>query len=378
MNPDEIGQYLEEFDYDYFLESALDKVPEGFDTREGSILYDALAPACYQMSDFIMQLKNVLLDTFAQTAVGGYLDLRAEEHGIRRIAATPAVVTGVFTDSEGDPYKLLEEGNQFSSIGESPVFYSVVKQLTDGTYTLICETAGIIGNQYIGQLLPVDNFNGLGEATLTEITIPARDAESDDDLRARILKTYEINQYGGNIEDYIQFTSKLEGVGAVQVYPIWNGGGTVRVVILSNSFELPTKSLIDRVQEAIDPTGDQKGYGIAPIGHQVTVAGPTAKTINLSLHIDTEVGTTIDSIKSSIEEALKNHFLTIIKTWSAHGELYRYGQTVYRSQLIATLLKIPGIANVSAVKLNGVETDIALTFTNQLQECAFLGTVSYT
>src|SRR5699024_11400314 len=115
-------------------------------------------------------------------------------------------------------------------------------------------------NQYIGQLLPVDNFNGLGEATLTEITIPARDAESDDDLRARILKTYEINQYGGNIEDYIQFTSKLEGVGAVQVYPIWNGGGTVRVVILSNSFELPTKSLIDRVQEAIDPTVDQKGY----------------------------------------------------------------------------------------------------------------------
>lgn len=377
MNPDEIGQYLEVFDYDYFMEKALDQVPEGLDTREGSIIFDALAPACYQMADFIMQLKNVLLDTFAQTAIGGYLDLRAEEHGIKRIAATPAIVTGVFKDADGEPYKLLEEGNRFSSIGDSPVYYSVVKQLIDGNYTLLCETTGIVGNQYVGQLLPVDNFNGLGSALLTEITIPARDEESDDDLRARILKTYEINQYGGNIEDYIQFTSGIEGVGAVQVYPIWNGGGTVRVVILSNSLEVPTKSLIDRVQEAIDPSGDQKGYGIAPIGHQVTVAGPATKTIDVAVHIDTEVGTNLGDVKASITEALKNHFLAIRKTWATHGELYQYGQTIYRSQLIATLLKIPGIANVGTVKLNGSEADIALIFTNSLQECAFLGAVTY-
>ncbi|WP_071131375.1 baseplate J/gp47 family protein [Enterococcus timonensis] len=377
MNPEDIGKFLEKYTYDYYIEEALSQVPDTIDKREGSIIYDALAPACYQLALFSMDLKNIMLDSFVQTATEGYLDLRAEEHGLKRIVATKSIVTGVFTDPDGKPYKQLVEGNRFSSIGENPAYYSVIQQVTDGNYTLMSESFGTVGNQYIGQLLPIDHFNGLGEGNLTEVTIPARDVETDDDLRARILKTYEVNQYGGNIEDYIQFTSKIDGVGAVQVYPIWKGGGTVRIVILSNSLDLPTNALLTNVQTVIDPTGDQKGYGIAPIGHEVTIAAPAVKTINVALHIDTEVGVTLDSIKNSIDAALKEHFLTIRKTWGNHDELYKYQQTIYRSQLMATLLKITGVANVSNVKLNGAEKDLVLVLDNGLQECAFLGTVSY-
>lgn len=377
MNSDEVGKFLETYTYDYYLEQALGRVPDTIDKREGSIIYDALAPACYQLALFVMDLKNVMLDSFVQTASEGYLDLRAEEHGLKRIEATQAIVTGQFTDMNGTPYQLLEEGNRFSSIGENPVYYAVVRQTVAGAYTLLCEEKGTKGNQYVGQLLPVDHFNGLGSGYLTEVTIPARDTESDDNLRARILKTYEANQYGGNIEDYIQFTSKLEGVGAVQVYPIWNGGGTVRVVILGNDYGVPTATLINNVQEAIDPTGNQKGYGIAPIGHKVTVAGPTQKTINVSLHIDTEVGVNLDLIKPTILTALQEHFVNIRKTWNAHNDLYQYSQVVYRSQLMATLLKIEGVANVSNVRLNGAEADVTLQLDNTKQECAFLGAVSY-
>lgn len=378
MNPEDIGKFLETYTYDYYMEHALDQVPDTIDKREGSIIYDALAPSCYQLALFVMDLKNVMLNAFVQTAQDGYLDLRAEEHGLKRIAATQSIVTGIFTDSDGNPYTLLEEGNRFSSIGEDTIYYSIIQQTVDGTYTLTCESAGMVGNQYVGQLLPIDHFNGLGGGNITEITIPARDVETDDDLRARILKTYEINQYGGNIEDYIQFTGKIDGVGAVQVYPTWNGGGTVKVVILSNSFELPTNALLTKVQTAIDPTGDQKGYGIAPIGHQVTIAAPTKKTLPVSLHIDTEVGVTVDSIKASIQAALENHFLNIRKTWANHSELYQYGQTVFRSQLMAALLKVTGVANVSNVKLDGKDADYIVQLSNSLQECVWLGAVSYT
>ncbi|WP_279280686.1 baseplate J/gp47 family protein [Enterococcus gallinarum] len=377
MNYEEIGQYLEERDFDYYLDQALEYVPDNIDIREGSIMYDALAPACYSLAEFTMQLKNVLLETFTQTAQDGYLDLRAEEHGIKRIAATQAIVKGKFTKDDGTPVVLVE-GNRFSSIDDDPVYYSIIKQDTDPLYyTLLAETTGTRGNQYVGQLLPIDHFNGLATAELIEVVIPARDEESDDDLRARILKTYEVNQYGGNIEDYIQFTSKLSGVGSVQVYPVWNGGGTVRVVILGNDYGLPTAALINNVQEAIDPTGNQKGYGIAPIGHKVIVASPTQKTINVSLHVDTEVGVNLDLIKPTILAALQEHFVNIRKTWNAHNDLYQYSQVVYRSQLMATLLKIEGVANVSNVKLNGAETDVTLQLDNAKQECAFLGTVSY-
>lgn len=378
MNYEEIGKYLEERDFAYYLEQAMEHVPDNIDIREGSIMYDALAPACYSLAEFTMQLKNVLLETFTQTAQGGYLDLRAEEHGIKRIAATQAIVKGKFTKDDGTPVVLVE-GNRFSSIDDDPVYYSIIKQDTDPLYyTLLAETAGTRGNQYVGQLLPIDHFNGLAIAELIEVVIPARDEESDDDLRARILKTYQVNAFGGNVEDYINLTSAIDGVGAVQVYPVWNGGGTVRVIILNNAFGLPNTTLVNQVQEIISPTDDQKGYGLAPIGHLVTVAGPTQKNVAVSLHVDTMVGVALDSLKPAISAKLEEHFLTLRKTWSNHDDLYHYGQTIYRSQLIVSVLQVEGVANVSGVKFNNVDADLALQMDNVKQEIAFLGTVTYT
>ncbi|MGX7196722.1 baseplate J/gp47 family protein [Enterococcus olivae] len=377
MNPEEIGQYLEPFDYEYFLNMALENVPAGVDTREGSIIYDAIAPLCYQSAEIIMQLKNVDLETFTQTATGNNLDLRAAEHGISRIAATPAIAIGSFTAEDGQALR-LREGDRFSTTGEDPVYFSIVQDLGGGNFSLICETLGTRGNEYLGQLLPIDHINGLATAILESIEIPARDVETDDELRERVLKTYQLNDFGGNIEDYINFTGQLDGVGAVQVYPIWQGGGTVRVVILNNAYEMPSTTLIANVQEQIDPTGNMRGYGIAPIGHKVTVAAPTRKNVNVSLHIDPLVGYTLDSLKPAIEAALAELFASYRRVWSAHDDLYNYAQTIYRSQAIAELLKVEGVANVSNVRLNSADSDLELVFNNSLQECAFLGTVTYT
>lgn len=379
MNYEEIGQYLEERDFDYYLDQALENVPDNVDVREGSIMYDALAPACYSLAEFTMQLKNVLLETFTQTAQGDYLDLRAEERGIKRIAATQAIVKGKFTKDDGTPVVLLE-GNRFSSIDDDPVYYSIIKQDTDPLYyTLLAETAGTRGNQYIGQLLPIDHFNGLATAELIEVVIPARDEESDDDLRARILKTYQVNAFGGNVEDYINLTSAIDGVGGCQIYPTWNGGGTVRVVIVSNEFGIPTTSLINQVQAVIDPPeGHQYGYGLAPIGHLVTVAAPTPKTIDVSLHVDIEVGASLSDVQNQIRTTLTQHFLNLRKSWSNHNDLYQYGQTVYRSQIVAQIIKIEGVANVDTVRLNGKEEDLKLTMVNTLQEISVLGQVTFT
>jgi len=378
LNTDEIGKYLEEYTYDYFINDALSKVPEGVDTREGSIIFDALAPACYQLAEFTMLLKNVLLETFTQTATEKYLDLRAEEHGIKRIAATKAIAKGRFLKDDGTP-AILVEGNRFSSIGDDPVYYSIIQEDEPGYYTLLAERTGSIGNQYIGQLLPVDHFNGLGSAELTEIVIPARDEETDDSLRERILRTQTVVSFGGNVEDYITLVSRIAGVGGCQIYPVWNGGGTVRVVILDNQYGLASQTLINQVQETIDPPDNsQSGYGLAPIGHNVTVAAPTRKNIDVSVHIDADGTKSLDSIKTAVQLALTDYFLTLRKNWSAHNDWYRYSQTVYRSQLVAQLIGIEGVTNVSNLKLNGADSDVSLTFNNTLQEFAYLGAVSYT
>ncbi|HEK5039664.1 TPA: baseplate J/gp47 family protein, partial [Clostridioides difficile] len=93
-------------------------------------------------------------------------------------------------------------------------------------------------------------------------------------------------------------------VGGVKVYPVWNGGGTVKLVIINSNFKVPSTDLVNLVQEEIDPLQNQgEGLGLAPIGHRVTVEGVTSTTINISAEITYKNGYTWENIKSIAEEA---------------------------------------------------------------------------
>lgn len=46
---------------------------------------------------------------------------------------------------------------------------------------------GIIGNQYLGQMIPIEYIDGLETATLTEILIPGEDEEDTEVLRIATL-----------------------------------------------------------------------------------------------------------------------------------------------------------------------------------------------
>ncbi|MDK7075495.1 baseplate J/gp47 family protein, partial [Lactobacillus gasseri] len=93
-------------------------------------------------------------------------------------------------------------------------------------------------------ILPVTPNDLLSWAEITEITAPARDVESDDHLRARLLSSQSWIAHGGNVADYLDMTSKIDEVGAAQIYPTWNGGGTVKVVILNNNLMPASASLV--------------------------------------------------------------------------------------------------------------------------------------
>lgn len=77
----------------------------------------------------------------------------------------------------------------------------------------------------------------------------------------------------GILISILDWCHAIEGVGGVKVYPVWNGGGTVKIVFSDSKFNVPSKKLIGKVK-VLDPVANQqKGYGLAPIGHLVTVEG---------------------------------------------------------------------------------------------------------
>jgi len=379
LTPEELAAQFEQYTYEYFLDKALEQVPATMDTREGSIIYDAIAPAAYSFAELAMEMRNILLNAYTQTATGEFLDYKAAERGIEREPATFAKALGHFTNETGG-FVSVAVGDRFASLGEEPIYYTVTDTLAEqaGQAELTAETSGEGGNSYVGQLLPVTPQTGLANAYISEITIPARDQETDDELRQRLLNNVDTVNFGGNVSDYISYATELADVSAVQVYPTWDGGGTVKLVVLNNQHNAPSQALIDDVQEAVDPTDAQgEGYGIAPVGHTVTVVAPAIKTINTVLTVDVDADHTITDVTAGIQEAIQDYFSSLREAWgtvSANGRGYE--MTVYRSQITLRVLQVTGVVNVESVLLNNENADIALQFTDEISELPIAGTVT--
>ena len=120
-----IGQDLQKYTYAYLMRDALSRIPDTVDTREGSIIYDALAPACYELSIYYSEMRLLVLETYVLTASGEWLDMRTTEYGIDRYPANAAIKRGDFTYLDGTP-ATINIGDRFATISNStPVVYVV-------------------------------------------------------------------------------------------------------------------------------------------------------------------------------------------------------------------------------------------------------------
>lgn len=351
-----VGDFLEKYEFSYLMEQALEMVPEGVDTREGSIIYDALAPACYQLAEHYMNIKNLVNDSFPSTAIGEYLDLKVQEQGLTRLPATRVTKIATFRNIEGNQMA-VPIGSRFSSKGSDSVIYNVIRALSSGNFIIESETYGSAPNAYIGELLPVDNIADLGQSLILEIEVAGRDLETDDELRGRYFLALNEKPFGGNIAEYIQHCKSLEGVGNVMVFPVWNGGGTVGLQIVSPQNLPASTSTISLAQEYFDPLIlSQKGTGIAPIGHKVTVATPKEFKINIEATIS--VGSGTGSVKESVKESIEEYLKEVRNSMGVYNDMYEYHLYIYVARILVSILQTPGIINASEVKINGETSDL--------------------
>lgn len=377
-----IGDYLDKYTFKYLMESALDNVPDSLDKREGSIIYDALAPACYELAEYYMELKKILENTFASTASNEYLDLRVAEQGLERYAASYAVKRGDFLTSSGNP-AVIPIGSRFSVISDTlNLNYTVTEAYLDefgavvpGAYRMTCEEAGTQGNSYTGPLIPITFIPNLKTATLSDLLVPARDEETDDELRDRYFLTVNDKPFGGNLAQYDEELKSIDGVGEVQIYPVWNGGGSVKVSVIDAEYNIITNDFITTLQNIIDPTPQGTGLGLAPIGHTVTVTTPTEKIINITTTVVLESGYTLGQVTPLIEAAIENYLLGLRETWGIPDDLNNYALAIYIARINAAILGVAGIANITGTTINGLASDLILTQDATTQELPVLGTV---
>lgn len=364
--------------YQNILTQMLDQVPATFDKRDTSPIPTALGPAAYALEGFYISLNQVQLAAYIQTATGQALDYLAVIAGLTRYPASAAVRLGIFDMA-------VPIGSRYSTInGADSINFQATAATTGETegdyyFQLTAETPGSIGNEYTGPILPITAIPGLNSAQITDILVPGDDEESDEDFRARIIEALNDRPFGGNIASYRTYIMDIDGVGAVQVYPTWNGGGTVKCSVLGADFLPASPTLVENVQNAVDPPPNQGlGLGTAPIGAQVTVVAPEELTVNVSATLQLASGYAIGQVQTPIQQAIENYMLSVRQEWATpvNTTSVEYQANVYVARITAAIVGVPGVVNATNVQLNGGTADLILTETGATQQVPITGTVT--
>lgn len=362
----------------------LAQVSNEFDKRQGSIIQTAIGPIAWYLEGLYMLLAQIQDNAYADYAVGEFLDHIVAERGVTRKAAASAVRKGVFDVpiSAGSRFKTINGAN--SVIFESG---EAINSGADGySYQMTCLTEGTIGNFYTGTILPITTVPGLNSAVIGEILVSGSEEESDESLRNRFFETFRVPAFGGNITAYRNSILAIEGVGAVQVYPAWKGGGTVLCSILDSEFTPAEAGLIQQVQNVICPaesgeaSDSSNGYGMAPIGASVTITTATDLPLNISASVQfsASVDSGVEAYQEQIEQKLQDYLKTTRESWGsmAKSQKIEYIVAVYSSRIAAAILEIPNIINVTDVTINGKTGDLVLTETSEIQQIPSLGVVT--
>lgn len=342
--------------YEIILQRSLDRVGADVDKREGSVIMNAIAPVSAEHANIYILLDGIIRDGYADTATRDYLILRCSERGIYPHEATHAVLKGKFNMEIpiGSRFNLDEINYRAISFIESKEEGEGDERATYYYYQVECETAGTIGNKQFGELSSIEYIDKDLEGELVELLIPAEDEEDTEVLRQRYLNSFQSNPFGGNKQDYKEKTDAIDGVGGTVVIPVWNGGGTVKLIIIDSNFNVASGALVAKVQEEIDPDPQGTGSGIAPIGHTVTVVSAEAETVNITCKCTMDDGYSWSRIADKAKEVIEAYFLELRKGWE-NGAV-----TVRVSQIENKLLNLEGVLDVSNTALNGVESNLAL------------------
>ncbi|WP_243447248.1 baseplate J/gp47 family protein [Clostridium tetani] len=316
-------------------------------TMEGTLLHDALAPTAYELEDTKEDLEEILNKVFVQNAYkNGYseeLELRCAEHGVYRkkgkLATGTITIEGVKETeiTKGTivqtklnlQYKTLED----VKISENGTVDIPIIALEEGTeYNVKANTIVEMPIALVG----IDKIYN------KENIVNGRDTEDDKSLYNRFLIKVQTPSTSGNIYDYINWSLEVNGVGNCIVKPLWNGKGTVKVILVNSSGRCPSIEIIKNVKENIEKK--------RPIGADVTVVGVNETNLNIECKLLISKEINIEDVKKEIIKNMQEYLTNI----SLKSNVVRY------NKIANCILNIDTIIDYRELKINNFNTDIKL------------------
>lgn len=353
-----LPDYLTDQTVDAIRQRMLESIPSDIDKSEGSFIWDALSPAAIELALAALWAQDILQRGFAGTTFGPYLDLRCDEHGIARRQAVKAtgqvkvtgtagtlVPAGTVVATPADP-ATNNPSTEFITIADL-----VIDQAGVGYANIEAIKAGKDGNVGVGAInILVTPVSGVSSVINTNPTSGGDNAEDDATLLTRYYAKVRTPGTSGNKADYVNWALEVPGVGGVQVLPLWNGPGTVKVVLLGTDKRPAGETIVSKVQDYISPVPGT-GEGKAPIGASVTVTSATAVEINVSATVTLTGTKTLADVKTAFEKALDEYFGSIAFTSDPTVRFVRVG---------SLLLDTEGVQDYTGLTVNGGTANVVI------------------
>ena len=305
----------------------------------GTFVGDNLAANAVEFEKAYIEMNLMMEAAFAETSWGEYLTMRAAEHGIDRKDAVQAQGTVTVTGNGVVPV-----GSLFAT--ESGTTFEAVKTVTiekSGDVPVRAVDAGTSGNVAAKTItkIPV-TISGISSVINNNATYDGYNAESDESLLNRLYLHVRNTITSGNANHYREWALSVGGVGTAKVVPLWNGNGTVKVIITDIDYNQASDTLIKTVSDYINT--------VCPIGATVTVVTPSITECTISA-IVTVAENKDTEYQTDLQTAISN-YLQVEAFNEGHVSLAKIGKA---------MLDSGAITDYDSLQLNGATTKVTLS-----------------
>ena len=304
-------------------------------------ILEAVAIAVAGLHQLVKTVSGAL---FVQTASGGWLDLKAREVGVKRMAGRKARLWLTFsrvTPAVSDV--LIPAGtcvrSRKDAAGQSLRFFTeadatIATGQTSTHVVAAAEQIGTASNVGPGTVtLLVTSVSGV-EAVINEdwggagyLVTEGSDPESDAAFRERAIGKWDTLGVGGNRVAYQTWALSVEGVKAAMVLDdAPYGPGTVGVVVLGDAGP-PTPQLLQDVADYIRPR--------KPLTAVVEVSGAAITQVDLSLTVTRFANADEATVDAAVRLAL-----------AAFGDALQLGESLVLARGIAAVMAVDGVYSV--------------------------------
>lgn len=297
--------------YEVIKQRILDNINIDIDKREGSFTSNMVSALSEELAKAYINMGDILSLGFIDDTFDTFLDKRVSEFGVYRKAGTKA--TGEIK-VEGKEGAIITNG---TLIKANDLYFTVLNDIELPTDNILYVEANEVGYKY--NLLANTEFELVEKNDkVTKLVNEANfskgvDVESDEDLRKRFVKVVNNPSTSGNKAHYEEWALEVDGVGRAIVYPLWNGNGTVKVMIVGNDNKSVSGDIINNCKLHIEEN--------MPIGCQLTVTTPSLLNVSVKASIELKEGYVLEDIQTDFKTSL-NEYLKGVTNELTYSKVY--------------------------------------------------------